>query len=829
MMKRFTSGWRKALLWSAAGVTALSLGVVAAWQVGALNGVALWGAGRALGYTISCGELSGGLLSRFTCTDLTLADAKGPFLRARGFTLAWNPWALVHNEATLDVVDLSGATLTRLPQSNAPSTSNDFLPGMKIAIGKLQLHGFTLAMSDAPKVCVNLGGRGRIGPTGFDAALALVRCAPQNGRLVLTGLYDKPSGGLTLSASGRDDGALAAALTGIADAGPTALSLDGNGTISAFNGKFSVRAQNVGQVAADFRARDLTATSLDAKFDIVPALLPSWAPQGAGTLVADLTRGPDGGFDISSADLDWGGVKGSAQLSLGADGRLNGQVKLATAQTMTVGGAAIGALDAHAKLSGTPARPALNGAATLSNLSSGAVAIAALRANFAVTPQPGGMMMASLVGSAQGAVLPAPAGGLLGPAFSFRASGTRAADGYIQAKATVNGSAARLGMVADLATGTGSGKLTLTVPDLAKANAGFSGSATADLDFAMLTLGGDLDGTLRVRGAQISASGAGGALGPAPSLTARLTGKNGAYTIGDLRIETAAVAAQGSAKRGANGAITAQLQTSRGDLAPLSGLVDRKLKGAFTFAAKVSGTEAHPVVAVTASAPRIRLDNMIVKDSALTLDARKSAVWEGTLAMKAATPGGAVDLLANLASQTDGWRAEIARGALGPATLSGHLAASGQTYSGALALKGDLLSPVAVVLDTPMHGTGTLTLEGAGHALRLALDLQKVSAGPLKNATVQAQANADSLSGPLQASLAVKDGANHLAAAAHGMLNPLAITASKFDGRWSGTDFALTAPATFTAKAGRFTLGQTVIAISEGLADARGRWRSGPA
>lgn len=824
MAERVASGWRRVLLWAISAFAALLLAIVAAWEAGALNGVALWGAGQALGYEISCGTIEGGLLSRFTCTDLVLADTKGRFLTAQRLTLAWNPWAFAHNEVAIHELYLTDAKLTRLPQSQSPSAGAGFLPGTRIAIGQMQLERVSLALSGGPRACLGLHGHGAIGPDGFDAALMALRCAPKNGQLGFTGRYDKPSGALSLKASGRDNGAVAAALTGIEAAGPTRVLLNGTGTVSAFNGTVSLQAQHVGAIAADFRARDLTATSLDARFDIVRALLPSWAPNAAGTLSADVTRGPNGGFDISGFDLAWGSLRGSGQVALAADGQLDGRIRLSSVAPLALAGGTAGGLDARVEASGTKDRPALKGAMTVADLSSGSIALGALQANIAATMQSGGAFSASIVGSARKKSLPAPVGGLLGASFGFNADASRATDGAMTLNATVNGAAARLTADAIMSSGSGHGKLTLVVPDLAKANAGFSGRAMAVLDLRSLTLAGDLDGTLRVEGKEISGTGAGAALGTSPSLTAQLRGQGGAYRAGGIRLETVAATATGSASLAANGELSADLRTVRGELAPLSNLLGHKLKGNFDLTAQVSGTRARPAVKLAASAPRIRVDNVIAKDSRLQLDASKAAGWTGRLALASSTPAGKVDLLADMAASDGGWRADIARGALGPATLSGQLSAKGERYSGALALKGDLLSPVGFALGAPMQGSGTLTLAGDGQDLRLAADLKHVAAGPLKDATAAARATAQGLSGQVRASFSVKDGANRLAADAHGTLSPLAITLAKLGGRWAGADFALRAPTTFTSESGKFALDRTTVSIAGGTLalEARG-------
>ena len=810
-----TSNWRKALRWVAGGFASLLVIAIAAWQAGALNGVALWGAGRAIGYDISCGVLSGDVLGRFTCTDLALADAKGRFLQARRFSLDWNALALLGNEAALTRISVADATITRLPKDTS-STSNEFLPGTRIVIGTLDVRHLVLAMNEMPDACIDLGGKGTIGPEGFDAALTLARCAPGAGQLVFSGRYDKPSGALNLDAHGQDDGAIATALTGVERAGATVLNLYGTGTVAAFNGTFTARAEGLGRIEAAFHARDLSATRLDAIFALAPPVQPAWAPKGQGTLSGDIASAPDGGLDIRSASLDWGGLHGSLQLSRAASGALRGRATLNTQEPCSVGGTRIDGLNARVQIGGTQSQPILTGAATVSGIAVSGSAVSRLQANFRVGIDRGRLASTNIVGHADGVDLPAPLAGFFGTALGFHGTVSRDAAGALALDGAVNGAAASLGAEAEAGETTGHGSVTLTVPDLASADAGFSGSAIAGLTLERLTLHGDMEGAIRVEGAKISPDGAGAALGASPVLTAQIRAANGGYMLSDIRLDTAAGAARGSASATPAGALEARLETTRGDLAPFSGLAGLPLTGGFTLRANVSGTRTSPSLTLSANAPRMMVRDNEVTNASLRLGARKQAKWDAELALDAATAAGAVAVAMNAQTAETGWTLTITKGALGPATLAGRLSKSGDRLSGNMTLSGDLLAPVGVFAGEPMHGSGTLSLSGDGEGLRLAADLKDVIAGPLKKATAHAEATSPALGKPITVSLSLKDGADRLAAAATVVLNPVSVTLGKFGGEWAGTKFALVQPARFATRDGAFTLEKTTIGISGG-------------
>ncbi|MDE3117060.1 MAG: hypothetical protein KGL26_15775, partial [Pseudomonadota bacterium] len=198
---------RKALTWTAGGIVVLAVALVVAWETGTLNGVALWGVGRALGYQISCGRVDGDLLDSFHCRGLTLADAKGPFFTAQDLALDWQALALVGNRLAITRLAVDGGRLSRVPQSKPSPPKATWLPTTEIAIGTLDIRRFALALNEAPAACFNLGGSGQIGPAGFDTSLKLVRCAPGNGELSFRGRYVDGTGVLSLQAQGMDNGA----------------------------------------------------------------------------------------------------------------------------------------------------------------------------------------------------------------------------------------------------------------------------------------------------------------------------------------------------------------------------------------------------------------------------------------------------------------------------------------------------------------------------------------------------------------------------------------------------------------------------------------------
>ena len=317
----------KALKRIAIGFAALAVATVAAWETGALNAMALWGAGRALGYEISCVGLKGGLLSSFQCRKLTLADVKGPFFTAQDFKLDWRALAILGNRLELRRITTNGARLTRMPQTQPSPPGASWLPGIEIEIGALDVRRFELALGDAPVACSNIGGNGRIGPKGFAAALKLVRCAPRDGAMTFAGRYDAASQILSLTAEGADNGAIVAALTGVREAGQTRLSLAGSGTLPAFDGQLALAVENLGRTDVAFRSHGFNATHVNATFDLAAAFKPRWLPEANGSLTADLWRGSDGAVDFDGK-LDGSGVALSATGKL-RDKAGNANLKLA--------------------------------------------------------------------------------------------------------------------------------------------------------------------------------------------------------------------------------------------------------------------------------------------------------------------------------------------------------------------------------------------------------------------------------------------------------------------------------------------------------------------
>ncbi|MDE3116067.1 MAG: translocation/assembly module TamB domain-containing protein, partial [Pseudomonadota bacterium] len=603
-------------------------------------------AGRALGYEISCGSVEGDLLDSFRCRNLTLSDAKGPFFGAQDFALDWQALAFFGNKLALTRVAISDARLTRLPQSQPAPPEASWLPSIEIEIGALALRHFDLALSAAPAACLNIGGNGHAGPKGFETALKVVRCAPGEGAMTFAGRYDAASHVLSLRAEGADNGAVAAALTGVRKAGRTRLSLAGSGPLPAFSGRFVVAVENLGDANATFRAHGFNATHVDAAFDLAPALKPHWLPEATGTLAADLARGAEGTVTF--------------------DGTLHG-----------------------------------SGAALAANGS--------LRGN----------------------------------------------------------------------TGSASVKLTLTKPG--------------------------------AFGPGISA-----ALGPTPLLTAKIASDNGTYKADSFALQTAVAAVSGAAILMKDGALTAHVETSRGDAAALSALLGQRLSGSFALQAAISGQVSAPAIRLSTKARALTIGGQAIKDAALTLDVRKAAQWSGQVELSAHSPAGAIALDAQLQALADGWRARIAKGSLGTARLAGVLNNQSGKYTGAIALSGDVLKPVGFLLGRDMHGTGTVALNGTGKALQLSIDLSHVAAGSLKDARIEARALTPSVDARGTVSLSVADGANTLVAAGDMMLKPMDARLAKLNGVWGGMKIALARPAEFRMANGAFTLQPSSLSIGGG-------------
>ncbi len=814
-------GWGKGLAIAGGSLAALILALALVWQTGVLDRSALWAAGAASGYRIDCKKLDGDLLDSFTCRDLTLSDAKGVFLHADEFAADWRVLSFVSNTAALDVVSVRGATLSRLPKSDTPSDPNaDFLPGINIRIGKLTVSHLVMPPQNGRTLCMNATAQGYIGPSGFDADLRAARCEPGSGQTIFTGRYDKKTRALTLNAKGSDDGALAAFFTGEETVGATSLTLSGAGTLDAFDGRLTFVAANLGRIAFTFNASATPATRIDGQFTLSPKIAPDWAPDTQGTIAGEIARTKDGGVAVRDAQISWGGLNAVLNVTQNGAGALSGQVALNARQHFAMAGVSADVLSLQANLSGTAEQPVADGQLRATNLISGGAGAGSIASTFnAQMDRDAGTLAVALRGRADDPILPQIARSLTGNAVNFAGRLTQnSADHDASLQLNIDGAALNLNAAASMQSGKGSGVVNVTIPDTAKANAGFTGAIKARFDMTRITQDGAVDGTLHVTGSSISPTGWGQVLGMAPALTAKVQAQDGSYALTNLVLTSAGLSVKGDMALSKNGTLIGDLRSTQGDAGKFAAVAGVPLAGNFAIEAHASASGDVPTFVFKLNSERLGIAGNVIEKPALVVTAEQTKNdWDAKLSLSAGTPGGALNFAANGGTTKSGWRFHVTKGVLGTAKMDGGLTGQNKRLSGKLSLSGNLLTPLGALIGADLHGQGAIILRGDSHGLALDADLKKVSGGSLVSADIKANITAPSLDGPFAISASVKDGNNNLAAKASVTTGKTTqITLSQLSGKWAAEKFALTAPTHLVLAGGRYNLSDASFAIGNG-------------
>lgn len=815
MWEQWRRGWRKWTLLGGGGAFALVLILVGALAAGLLNRPVLWLAGRASGYEISCARLNGSLFSAFNCDNLAVSDRNGTFFVAKRAALAWKIAALLANRVSIQNLSVSDAKLTRFPKGGQ-SRSQGFLPRTTITLSHLDIAHLVLAAVKAKAACVYLAGTAEIGPSGFTSNLNLARCHPRKGEATLRSRYIKSTGKVAVSVTAQDDGLLLSQLFGLKRVGTTQLSLALSGTLPALNGVLRLRANKIGRVTATLQAKAPDQTQIDGDFAIDPDRLPGIATSASGQLSATVSYGAQRGVLVHLVTLTWGGFAASGELGANAQGGLYGNVALRSRVAHRLAGLKISDLELGLTLAGREAAPRLHARVTLRQIAATSIQITQLKAEVDAERQADGRLSLQLAGTATAARLPLQLSGLLGESVSFGAHLQRSARGRFKLQASLNGHAAEAKLTAALGLTKGAGLLSLRVPDLVKAKAGFGGSVVASLRLTNLTLGGTLEGIFCVNGGAISAKGLGLALGPSPSLTGRIAVQGKRYALSDLRLHLAGLSASGALSISSAGVLLGRVAVAHGELAPFASALHIPVAGKFALRARASGSLQAPIVALDVSAPRLVMGANLLRAVKLEMHATLAPRAQASLHVTAATALGPVALASTLAVHDQGWELAVSQGAIGPAKLAGTLARDHDLYSGHLRLSGDLLAPAGLLLGQKATGTGTILVEGLAHQLQLRAHLDHITVSSLTQARLTAMASLHALSGPVDFSAQLRQGANDLQVRAQALLAPFALRLTELQGQWSAIRFGLKAPTALQFGQGRFHLDRTLVSISGG-------------
>lgn len=308
--------------------------------------------------------------------DVSIADAKGVWLKIDRIEARWRPLALVRGVADISALDIGAVSVLRKPLAARPApddkgvietikTALGWRPPLPVrvkslTIGKLDLAQPTLGAAAS----LSLAGAVDLGATGAAARVSLdAKRTDAPGSVAARA--DIAGDGATIKVAvdaSEPQGGLLARLAGIEGLPPVEIHLHGDGTLDAFAAKLDARAGNIADVAGTATIKRGGAERR-VDFDLA-ARLAALLPKDLAALFEKSTRATgvaafadDGALRLDSLALDASAFGLQAKGGLGADGRLSGEAHLSGKPAEA--GAAFSAktLRADAQLSGTLAKP----------------------------------------------------------------------------------------------------------------------------------------------------------------------------------------------------------------------------------------------------------------------------------------------------------------------------------------------------------------------------------------------------------------------------------------------------------------------------------------
>ena len=225
----------------------------------------LGGYTTASGLSIKVGRIDGSLYGRMVLRDVRVNDTKGTFASSPELVVDWRPFAFIHNH--VDVRDLTAhlVTLSRNPvfKPTPPSPKNSpLLPDLDIDVNHLQVDRFVMGapVAGQPHIArfsgsVHIADRraqlvadaatiAAPGIAGGDMLKLRLDAVPDDNKLDLDVKLTAPAGGAV------------AGLAGLTK--PLTLSVDGNGSWKAWNGKLTSTLGGASLADLALTARDGT-------------------------------------------------------------------------------------------------------------------------------------------------------------------------------------------------------------------------------------------------------------------------------------------------------------------------------------------------------------------------------------------------------------------------------------------------------------------------------------------------------------------------------------------------------------------------------------------
>lgn len=322
---------------------------------------------------IEIGAIDDVMSSTPVVRDIVIADRKGAWLKIDRVAAKWSRLALVGLKLDVERIDIGRVDVLRKPEPAAEqkeetkqaSAGGSFPPKLPIGIrlGELVLEKLVLAepVLGAPAtLSINAGAE----LTGAAASMKLLaQRIDAPGSIGADAAYSPRDGKLHIKFAASEPGdGLIARLANIPGRPPVEASIDGDGTLDAFDAKLTAKAGEASAAGDAKIAREGASRRLDLDLS---AQFADLLPRDVAPLFADATRidatahlGDDGAKTLDKLSLAASAFQLDASGGLGADGAATGKAKILAPDlgrfSRLAGRDMRGALDLSADLAGKP-------------------------------------------------------------------------------------------------------------------------------------------------------------------------------------------------------------------------------------------------------------------------------------------------------------------------------------------------------------------------------------------------------------------------------------------------------------------------------------------
>ncbi|WIV50342.1 translocation/assembly module TamB domain-containing protein [Marivivens sp. LCG002] len=231
---------------------------------------ALSGSGR----QVIISGFAGALSSKATVERLTIADADGIWLDARGLTLDWNRAALLRGAISVEEFSAAELIVHRAPVAGesapTPEATPFALPDLPVSIdlGTLEIGRVTLGPSLlGEEIALTLNGTASLSDGEGNATLNAARLDGAEGRLGLTGSFINETRFLDLDLILTEgEAGIAARLLDLPDQPSVDLALKGTGPLTDFSAELTLATDEIQRLAGNF-ALGAVPTDVEGRFD----------------------------------------------------------------------------------------------------------------------------------------------------------------------------------------------------------------------------------------------------------------------------------------------------------------------------------------------------------------------------------------------------------------------------------------------------------------------------------------------------------------------------------------------------------------------------------